>query len=96
VLKQPQYEPMPVEQQVMIIYAVSNGYLDDIEVSRIRAWEKEFLAFMTMSYAQVGLGIRDQKVLSKEIEENLKRGIAAFKATPAGAPTPAATAAAAK
>jgi F-type H+-transporting ATPase subunit alpha len=96
VLKQPQYEPMPVEQQVMIIYAVSNGFLDDIEVSRIRAWEKEFLAFMTMSYAQVGLGIREQKVLSKEIEENLKRGIAAFKATPAGAPTPAATAAAAK
>jgi F-type H+-transporting ATPase subunit alpha len=96
VLKQPQYEPMPVEQQVMIIYAVSNGFLDDIEVSRIRAWEKEFLAFMTTTYAQVGLGIRDQKVLSKEIEENLKRGIAAFKATPAGAPTPAATAAAAK
>ncbi|HEY2896722.1 MAG TPA: hypothetical protein VGJ12_06275 [Gemmatimonadaceae bacterium] len=96
VLKQPQYEPMPVEQQVMIIYAVSNGFLDDIEVSRLRAWEKEFLAFMTTTYPQVGLGIRDQKVLSKEIEENLKRGIAAFKATPAGAPTPAASAAAAK
>jgi len=96
VLKQPQYEPMPVERQVMIIYAVSNGFLDDIEVSRLRAWEKEFLAFMATSYPQVGLGIRDQKVLSKEIEENLKRGIAAFKATPAGAPTPAATAAAAK
>jgi F-type H+/Na+-transporting ATPase subunit alpha len=96
VLKQPQYEPMPVEQQVMIIYAVSNGFLDDIEVSRLRAWEKEFLAFMTTSYAQVGLGIREQKVLSKEIEENLKRGIAAFKATPAGAPTPAAAATAAK
>jgi len=96
VLKQPQYEPMPVEQQVMIIYAVSNGFLDDIEVSRIRAWEKEFLAFMTTSYAQVGLGLREQKVLSKEIEENLKRGIAAFKATPAGAPTPAAAAAASK
>ena len=46
VLKQPQYQPMPVEQQVMIIYAVTNGFLDDIEVSRLRVWEKEFLAFM--------------------------------------------------
>jgi F-type H+-transporting ATPase subunit alpha len=96
VLKQPQYEPMPVEQQVMIIYAVSNGFLDDIEVSRLRVWEKEFLAFMALNYPQVGLAIRDQKVLTKEIEEDLKRGIAAFKATPAGAPTPAAPAAAAK
>ena len=59
-------------------------------------WEKEFLAFMTKSYAQVGLAIRDQKVMSKEVEEDLKRGIAAFKGTQAGAPTPAATAVAAK
>jgi len=89
VLKQPQYEPMPVEQQVMIIYAVSNGFLDDIEVSRLRVWEKEFLAFMTKSYPQVGLDIRYKKLLTKEVEEALKTGIAAFKATPAGAPTPA-------
>jgi F-type H+-transporting ATPase subunit alpha len=93
VLKQPQYQPMPVEQQVMIIYAVSNGFLDDIEVSRLRVWERDFLAFMTASYAQVGLAIRDQKVLSKEVEEDLKRGIAAFKGTQAGAPTPAVAAA---
>jgi F-type H+-transporting ATPase subunit alpha len=81
---------MPVEQQVMIIYAVSNGFLDDIEVSRLRAWEKEFLAFMAKSYPQIGLEIRDKKVMSKEAEEALKTGIAAFKATPAGAVTPAA------
>ena len=94
VLKQPQYEPMPVEQQVMIIYAVSNGFLDDIELARVRVWEKNFLEFMAKGYAQVGLAIRDQKVLSKETEELLKTGIAAFKATPAGAPTPAAAPAA--
>jgi F-type H+/Na+-transporting ATPase subunit alpha len=96
VLKQYQYEPMPVEQQVMIIYAVSNGFLDDIEVSRLRVWEKNFLAFMTKSYPQVGLEIRDKKVLSKEVEDGLKAGIAAFKATPDGAPTPAAPVADAK
>jgi F-type H+/Na+-transporting ATPase subunit alpha len=86
VLKQPQYEPMPVEQQVMIIYAVSSGGLDDIAVARLRVWEKEFLAFMGQSYPQVGQKIRTEKVLSKDTEEELKRGIAAFKATPAGAP----------
>jgi hypothetical protein len=48
---------------------------------------------MAKSYPQVGLAIRDQKLLTKEVEEDLKRGIAAFKATPAGAPTPAAPAA---
>ncbi|MDQ2931453.1 MAG: hypothetical protein M3Y05_11660, partial [Gemmatimonadota bacterium] len=96
VLKQPQYEPMPVDQQVMIIYAVSNGFLDDIEVPRLRKWEKEFLAFMAKSYPQVGLEIRDKKVMSKEGEQALKDGIAAFKATPAGAPTPVAKPADAK
>ena len=59
-------------------------------------WEKDFLAFMSSTYPQVGLGIREKKVLSKEVEEDLKRGIAAFKGTKAGAPTPAAPAAAAK
>jgi F-type H+-transporting ATPase subunit alpha len=83
---------MPVEQQVMIIYAVSSGLLDDIAVPKLRVWEKDFHAFMANSYAQVGLKIRDEKVLSKETEEELKRGIAAFKATPAGAPAPAAAA----
>jgi F-type H+-transporting ATPase subunit alpha len=90
VLKQPQYEPMPVEQQVMIIYAVSTGQLDDIEVSRLRVWEKQFNEFMAKSYPQVGLEIREKKLLTKEVEEALKTGIAAFKATPAGAPTAAA------
>src|SRR5919201_412344 len=46
VLKQPQYEPMPVEQQVMIIYAVTNGFLDDVAVERIRERERDFHAFM--------------------------------------------------
>jgi F-type H+/Na+-transporting ATPase subunit alpha len=86
VLKQPQYEPMPVEQQVMIIYAVTNGYLDDIAVPRIREWEREFHRYMAASYPQVGQAIRDQRDLTPEIEGNLKRGIEAFKATPAGAP----------
>src|SRR6187549_2404040 len=58
VLKQGQYEPMPVEQQVMIIYAVTNGYIDDVDISAIRAWEKGFHEFMAAQYPQVGERIR--------------------------------------
>jgi F-type H+-transporting ATPase subunit alpha len=86
VLKQPQYQPMPVEEQVMIIYAATNGHLDDIAVANVRAWEKEFLGFMKKSYPQVGTAVSKEKVLSKESEAALKSGIEAFKKTPAGAP----------
>ncbi|HJU73213.1 MAG TPA: F0F1 ATP synthase subunit alpha [Gemmatimonadaceae bacterium] len=79
VLKQPQYQPMPAEQQVMIIYAVTNGYLDDVAVADIRDWEEGFHQFMTSKYPQVGDGIRKEKVLSKNTEEALKRGIADYK-----------------
>src|SRR5690348_11849749 len=79
VLKQPQYAPMPVEQQVMIIFAVTNGYLDDVAVGDIRDWESRFHTFMAEQYAQVGQAIRSEKVLSKETEAALRRGIEAYK-----------------
>ncbi|HTG54204.1 MAG TPA: F0F1 ATP synthase subunit alpha, partial [Gemmatimonadaceae bacterium] len=90
VLKQPQYAPMPVEEQVMAIYAATNGHIDDIAVDRVQAWEKDFLAFMRKSWPQVGQAIRKEKVLSKETEAALKEGIEAFRKTPQGAPAPAA------
>ena len=79
VLKQPQYAPMPVEQQVMIIYAVSNGFLDDVAVHDIREWEAGFHKFMAEQFPQVGQAIRKEKVLSKETEAALRRGIEAYK-----------------
>jgi F-type H+-transporting ATPase subunit alpha len=79
VLKQPQYQPMPVEQQVMIIFAVTNGYLDDVAVEQIRDWESGFHRFMAAEYPQVGQKIRSEKVISKETEAELKRGIEAYK-----------------
>jgi len=87
ILKQPQYQPMPVENQVMIIYAVTNGHLDDVEVAAIGDWERGFHEFMAAQYPQVGQSIRSEKVLSKETEEALKRGIAAYKATRSGTRT---------
>jgi len=79
VLKQPQYSPMPVEQQVMIIYAVTNGFLDDVDVAKIRNWERDFHEFMATKFPQVGDALRKEKVLSKDTEEALKRGITEYK-----------------
>jgi len=90
ILKQRQYQPMPVDEQVIAIYAATNGFIDDIAVERVQQWEKDLLAFMRKSWPQVGQAIQKEKVLSKETEAALKQGIQAFRATPAGAPAPAA------
>ncbi len=81
VLKQGQYEPMPVEQQVTTIYAVTNGYLDDVQVNQIRAWEKGLHEFIAAQFPQVGERLRSEKVLSKEIEADLKRALEEYKKT---------------
>jgi F-type H+-transporting ATPase subunit alpha len=81
VLKQPQYRPMSVDNQVIVIYAVTNGYLDNLDVSKIKAWETDFLAYMNAQYPQVGNSIRAEKAMSKETEADLKRAIDAFNAT---------------
>ena len=83
ILKQGQYEPMPVEQQVMILYAVSNGYIDDVAVPALRAWEKGFHEFMGTQFPQVGERIRTEKAISKETDADLKRGIEEYKKTAA-------------
>jgi F-type H+/Na+-transporting ATPase subunit alpha len=79
VLKQGQYAPMPVEQQVMSIYAVTNGFIDDVDVSAIREWERCFHEFVGAQFPQVGERLRSEKVLSKEIEADLKRAIDEYK-----------------
>src|SRR5947207_1647278 len=79
VLKQGQYSPMSVEQQVMIIYAVTNGFLDDVDTAKIRDWERGFHEFMGAQYPQVGERLRSEKVLSKEIEGDLKAALEAYK-----------------
>jgi F-type H+/Na+-transporting ATPase subunit alpha len=78
ILKQPQFHPMPVEQQVMVIFAVSNGYLDAVPVGEIKEWERTFLDYIPAQYPQVPEAIRKDKVLSKETEADLRRGIEAF------------------
>jgi F-type H+-transporting ATPase subunit alpha len=81
ILKQPQFQPMPVEKQVMIIYAVTNGFLDAVPVPEIRAWEASFLDFVSAQYPQVPSALKGQKTLTKEIEADLKAAIDAFNKT---------------
>src|ERR687885_1334417 len=69
VLKQPQFSPLPLEQEVMIIYAVTNGYLDDVPVERVARWEAEFHRFMASSHAEIGQEIAREGKISDELFE---------------------------
>ena len=81
ILKQGQYAPMPVEQQVMILYVVANGYIDDVDVAALRDWERGFHEFMSAKFPQVGERIRNEKAMSKETEADFKRAIDEYKKT---------------
>jgi F-type H+-transporting ATPase subunit alpha len=79
VLKQPQYVPMPLDQEVSILYAVINGYLDDVPVDRVSAFEEAFHRFLGSTHADVLRRIAEEKALSTETEEALKKAITEFK-----------------
>ncbi|HEY3298811.1 MAG TPA: F0F1 ATP synthase subunit alpha [Armatimonadota bacterium] len=79
-LKQPQFQPLSVEKQVMVIYAGNTGYLDDVPADRLRDFERDFLRFVETSYPDLGLDIKNTKVLSETTEQTLKQAITEFKA----------------
>jgi len=79
ILKQPQYGPMPVEKQVAIIYAATNGYLDDVPVTHVRRWESEFLGFLEAEHSKILEGIRTKKALDDATTTALKSAIDGFK-----------------
>ena len=78
VLKQPQYSPVPVEEQVAIIYAVTNGHIDKIDLDYVRKWEADFLEYLRSSHPAVLGGIRTKKVLDDDLTAALDTAIAAF------------------
>lgn len=81
VLKQLQYQPMLVEEQIMIIFAGVKGYLDDLPVEKIRQFERDFLEFMRVSHPEIGKEIREKKTVSEELETSLGKAIEEFKKT---------------
>ena len=78
ILKQPQYVPMPLEQQVMVIYAVTNGFLDHVPVGEVRDWEGNFHRFMSDMHPEIGQAIVTQKELPDELMEALDGAIQEF------------------
>ena len=78
-LKQPQYKPMPVEYQVMIIYAATKKYLLDVPVEEIGAFETGFFEFIDTKYPEIPAQIRETRVLSEENEAALVKAIEEFK-----------------
>ncbi|MFC1788235.1 F0F1 ATP synthase subunit alpha [Patescibacteria group bacterium] len=78
VLKQLQYEPMPVDQQVTVLFAVTNGYLDQVEVDKVKEWEAKFHEYMLSSGLKVLEALRDKKEMTEEIEKDLKKTIKEF------------------
>ncbi len=79
ILKQPQYKPMPVEYQVIIIYAATKKYLLDIEVADIGNFEKELFEYIDTKYPEIPAGIREKKVIDDECEKKLVAAITEFK-----------------
>jgi F-type H+-transporting ATPase subunit alpha len=82
-LKQPQYEPMPVEHQVMSIYAGTGGYLDDVRTDRIRPWEVAFRKYMDAVHPEIGRGIAAEKKISDENMTALQNALSEYKLTAA-------------
>ncbi|MDF2874050.1 MAG: atpA [Sporomusa sp.] len=81
ILKQPQYVPMPVEEQVMVIYSGINGCLDDVPIEDVTKFEQDFLKFMRSNYAEVAKTIREKKVLDADTEAVIKKAVKEFKDT---------------
>ena len=92
VLKQPQYQPMPVEEQVLVIWTATNGYLDDVAVEDVRRFEDELLNYIRNSHPGVLNSLREKKAISDDIKTGLGQAIDDFKTSRWGEMTGAARA----
>jgi F-type H+-transporting ATPase subunit alpha len=81
VLKQPQYQPMPVEQQVFIIWTATNGFMDDISVEEVKLFEDGILKFAEASHPAVLNTLREKKAIDDELKVSMKEAVEDFKAT---------------
>ncbi|MCS7203937.1 MAG: F0F1 ATP synthase subunit alpha [Thermodesulfovibrio sp.] len=80
-LKQDQYEPMPVEDQIMLIFAGTQGYLDDLPVSSIKAFEKGFLSFIRSQKEDLRKELREKRELDDALRQKITEAILEFKKT---------------
>jgi len=78
ILKQGEHDPMPVEEQVAVIFAAANGYLDDVDPDDVPDWERQFRDYMRNSHGEVLDSIREERQLSDENEKKLREAIEHF------------------
>jgi F-type H+-transporting ATPase subunit alpha len=78
-LKQDQFRPLPVETQIAIIYAGVNGFLDDVPIEGISAWESKYMSFLTEKHADLLADIKNKKQIDDSIKTRLEEAIKAFK-----------------
>ncbi len=81
IFKQPQYNPIPVEVQVAVLWAVQNGYIDDVPVDRVKEFQRKLTEFMTLRKAELLEKIAREKTLSDALVSELKVGVDSFKET---------------
>lgn len=79
-LKQGQYEPLPVEKQILVIFAVSNGYVDDYPVDKIRTYEKELYSYFDANHVDLLKDIRSKKEIGDELRASILKALDALKA----------------
>jgi F-type H+/Na+-transporting ATPase subunit alpha len=79
-LKQPQYNPLAMHHQVMLIYAGTRGYMDDVNLDNVKRWEREFLRYMDTSHPRVGQDILETREFKPEMEEALQQALVDFNA----------------
>ena len=79
ILKQDQYVPLPVESQIVIVYAAINGFIDGVETSQIRRYEEEMRSFLTRAHPEVYAVIREKREMSDDVKAKLNAALTEFK-----------------
>jgi F-type H+-transporting ATPase subunit alpha len=81
ILKQPQYEPMSLENQVIVIFAGTQGFADKVPLDQMRTWESTLIRYMESSHPDIVKGIAQKKRITDEIEKKLRDALRAFSST---------------
>jgi F-type H+-transporting ATPase subunit alpha len=81
ILKQPQYEPLQLQEEVILIFAGTNGYSDRIPLEKMRPWQLALFRFMETSFPDIGRDITEKKLLSPETQEKLRAALDQFTST---------------
>jgi F-type H+-transporting ATPase subunit alpha len=84
ILKQPQYEPMPLEHQVLVLFAGTNGYADSVPIDAMRKWENDLIRHLSVSHPGLGRAILESREITPQIEEDLKQALENYRNTWAG------------